>query len=393
MSKREDGSGSIWKEGKRWLGRVKSPATGKPVKVSGRTKAEVTDKLRAITAEPVPTGYTVRTAAADWTALHARTWRASTVAQYEYLLRLYILPTIGDRLPENIRPKDIQSVIAVMSEHGLAAKTMSHARIIMHGLFAWLVDNEHLDRNPVARIRIPETERERPHALSLDDITKLLEAMEHSRWILSVRFALLTGLRRGELLALRWEDVSEDGWVSIRRTRARSGEEGPPKSRAGIRRFKAGKAVTGLLESQREQLRIEGIVSSHVFPSETGAPIQPTTYYRTIKRFARKAGIQLTVHELRHTFVTLAGRGMDIKVLQSILGHASSTQTLDLYQHLMGDALDRASKTVDDAAELIDGHSILPKTILLSPSLSPNAKKRVSEKPETRSVTGRSDTI
>jgi integrase len=365
MAKREDGDGTVWfdREKKKWRARFHRPGMDKPKTKSCRTKTEALAWIRSLKAEAPPTQYDVKRAYDEWMLLHVEPLcRKSTRDQYQYLMVKHILPEIGTMAVEDVLPKHIQTAIAGMAAKGLSSKTMSSARIAAHGLFEWMVTSEILERNPCRKIRVPVTESKPRRPLAPAEVPLLLEAMKHSRWQNSVRFLLLTGLRRGELLALKWSDI-EDGWLVIRRTLATDGTEGPPKSKAGNRSIRIGNAVQAILDAQRDMLHIERIVSPYVFPAETGATISPGTYYHTLKRFGAVAGVSLSVHELRHSFVSYLGAGMDLKTLQSILGHASSTQTLDLYQHILDGAMERATEAIDAAA---DGIFAGPKTRIVS---------------------------
>lgn len=352
MGRRVNGHGSIWRDEtrSRWVGRV--TIHGETVHLTGKTKREVEAGIAAARSRLAPTGYTVSRAAEEWMRVHViPLCRRSTREQYRYLLDKWLLPNIGETLVEVVTPRDIQSVIATMHEAGLSSKTMAHARTTLHALFAWLELNR-ITSNPVRKIRIPQTDNRKRRSLSQHEVAVMLHALEQSRWIHSVRFLLLTGLRRGELLALRWTDI-RDGWIHIHATRDKDGTEGPPKSKAGIRRIPLGKSLQGILEAQRAMLALEMVLSEYVFPSHTGQPVMPGTYYTSIRRIAAKHGVHVSVHELRHTFVTLAGRGVDIQALQQMLGHATATQTLDLYQHLTAEVLEQAANAVDSRASFI----------------------------------------
>jgi integrase len=313
--------------------------------------------------------------------------KRQTYEQYESVMRLYILPKIGGKLVDEVKPMDVQDIINTMARKGKSTRTMKHARIITHIFYVWLETNGYVKTSPCIRIKVPQVETRPRRSLSKEEIPLLLEAMSHSRWIHSVRFLLLTGLRRGEFLALRWKDV-DDGYIHVRRSRSVHCEEGTPKSAAGRRDIKIGKAVQAILDDQKDMLIKEGItpvreivkvddkdmqklnqvsettpaelpegeekpaqiICDYVFPSQTGEPLHPNTYSRSLHRIAMKSKIQITPHELRHTFVSIAGRGMDLKSLQAVLGHTSSTMTLDLYRHLIEGDIDRAADVVDSAA-------------------------------------------
>jgi integrase len=113
--------------------------------------------------------------------------------------------------------------------------------------------------------------------------------------------------------------------------------------------------IDGLIpwNPKKEGDQPEGKETPYVFPGESVRPVQPDTYYTTIRKLSKKQGVAISVHQLRHTFVSISGRGMDLKSLQSVLGHASSTLTLDLYRHLIDGDMQRAADVVDRSAAKI----------------------------------------
>lgn len=358
--RRENGTGSVWYEEARhrWVGRIK--IGDKTTKISGLTKRAVTDKLRVLKDAPLPTGYTVSRAADQYLQLAVKppTLRPATYTQYEFFLRKYIVPAIGSMRVEDVRPQHIQGIISGMAElthHGKAgpvptsSTTMFHCQKVAHCLFEWLKTNEVLKENPVRKVTIPKTLRRKRRSLTPDEIARLMDALKDKRMKHAVRFLLMTGLRRGEMVALRHNDIEGDV-IHVRRTRSNDGIEGPPKSESGQRDILIGKTVRGILYDQAEMLRLERVISPHVFPARTGAAMSPNDFSSRVSKYATAAGLKMTVHELRHTFVSLIADGMDIKTLQTILGHSKPEITLGLYKHMLEGSLERAADRIDAAA-------------------------------------------
>jgi integrase len=167
-------------------------------------------------------------------------------------------------------------------------------------------------------------------------------------WRLIFRMAALTGLRRGELLGLRWGDLElEKKRLPVRQTFGRHGF-GSPKSRAGRRVVPLTPALVG--ELRRHKLAQAPNGHDLVFASAVGTPIDPDNLKRTWERTLRKAGIRhLGFHSLRHTAVSLliAHEGLNPKQLTAIIGHASIQLTYDTYGHLMPDAFDGFGEALD----------------------------------------------
>ena len=149
-----------------------------------------------------------------------------------------------------------------------------------------------------------------------------------------------TGLRRGELLGLKWEDVDyEEKTLEIRRQVIRVQghiEEGPLKTDNAYRKIAIGDDVIEILRDLYER---EGKASPYIFPSPNGGPQDPDSVLPMFKRIMKRAGLpELRFHDCRHTFCKIAlSKGVDFKTLSSILGHYSVAFTLDVYGHVTDD--------------------------------------------------------
>lgn len=159
---------------------------------------------------------------------------------------------------------------------------------------------------------------------------------------------LATGLRRGELLGLKWEDIDlERGDLRVRRQIARiNGEvvEAPLKTKNAYRTLPLAEDTIGVLEAQRKKTGS----SSWVFPSPTGVPIFPDSVLHMLHRVLKGAGLpRVRFHDLRHTFATLAlQNGVDVKTVSGMLGHFSAGFTLDTYAHVTTASQRQAAKTM-----------------------------------------------
>ena len=147
---------------------------------------------------------------------------------------------------------------------------------------------------------------------------------------------LATGLRRGELLGLKWEDIDLDrGNLRVKRQIARiDGEivEAPLKTKNAYRTLPLAEDTVDVLQQQKKKVGS----SPWVFPSPTGGPISPDSVLHMLHRVLKRAGLpRVRFHDLRHTFATLAlQNGVDIKTVSGMLGHFSAGFTLDTYAHV-----------------------------------------------------------
>ena len=162
---------------------------------------------------------------------------------------------------------------------------------------------------------------------------------------------LATGVRRGELLGLKWEDIDFDyGVIHIRRQIVRLNgtvQEAPLKTKNSYRNISIGSDAVELLKQKKEQ---DGGKSVYVFPSPTGGPLAPDSVLHMLHRVLERVGLpKIRFHDLRHTFATLAlQNGVDIKTVSGMLGHFSAGFTLDTYAHVTTAAQREAADTMGD---------------------------------------------
>jgi integrase len=214
-----------------------------------------------------------------------------------------------------------------------------------------------IPRNAAEAVRPPKLKRDEIQPLNADQVRALLDASdERSRALYTV--AVRTGMRPGEILALRWSDVDlEAGTVQINRALS-EGEFSTPKTPRSRRRISLSPATVALKAHRKRQLeeRIAkaGLWEDHglVFPSSVGTPKSQRNLNREFKNAAKRAGLpdHFKLYDLRHTCATLLlARNVHPKYVQELLGHASIAQTLDTYSHVIpgmdggtGGAIDEA---------------------------------------------------
>ena len=175
---------------------------------------------------------------------------------------------------------------------------------------------------------------------------------------------LTTGLRRGELCGLRWEDFDEgNGTLKICRTVYREDggglTAGDTKTSAGTRKIVLPSSTAVLLSKRKASALTEWIFPSPLNPEQ---PANPNTAYSHLKLLLKRAGLpSIRFHDLRHTFASHAlASGVDVKTLSGILGHTRAAFTLDTYTHVTGDMQKRASEVVGDFLADIFGKELRP---------------------------------
>ena len=280
---------------------------------------------------------------------------AKTLQEYEKLAKAYILPHLGARPLPKLRPAHIAEWQLALTEHGgkdgraLSAKTTFHARSLLSAALRWACKMQLLVVNPCAAVDAPKVRRSQAKALTREEVLHLLQACSESRWAPFVTLALTIGARRGELLALRWENIHTESKTvtieaSLSQTNAGIALKGTKTDRT--RTIPLSRPALEALQRQRvaqaaDKLRAGGLYEDRdwVFADELGACISPMAATDAYARIAQKAQISSTrLHDARHTAATtLLLEGVDVRTVAGILGHSVATTTLSIYAHLMAD--------------------------------------------------------
>lgn len=304
--------------------------------------------------------------ARDWVRTYegrtSRGIRAETLSEYGRDLELHVLPVLAHRRLSEIEQRDLKALARHLSDKGLAAATVRIVMAPVRALFATAVEEGLLRTNPAAGLRLGGgTKKADPansrRALDEAELARLIGETPE-RWRLLIRFLAQTGLRVGELIALRWEDVDlGTRRVSVRR-RLYRGRLDAPKSSYGTRQV----PISTRLAQDLWRHRAGATDGDAVFVGPEGRPLRSEFVLRSIvKPAAARAGVPWAgVHTMRHTCASILFRsGWNAKQVQIVLGHHSPAFTLATYVHLIPDDLpeprflhdDEAPAGVDHAAD------------------------------------------
>jgi integrase len=277
------------------------------------------------------------------------------LSQYEGVIESWILPRLGAVKVAQLTPATVVNYMTSLrserSAHGragLSARSTQLSVGILKSACAWAVQNELIGRNPIASVRRPRAQAPAMKVWTADQARAFLVATRDDR--LSVAYALLLsrGLRRGELLGLRWSAVDlEAGALRVDATLIIDDGhtiESRPKTNAGRRRIPLDATLVGLLRSHRDRQRFEKKAAGeayddggYVIVDELGRPYYPGTISVAFKAAAEAAGLPaIRLHDTRHTAASLMlADGVPTKVVTEILGHASPVITLSVYAHVL----------------------------------------------------------
>ena len=371
--KRANGDGSIRKrKDGRWEGRYvvgHDPITGKMISrnVLGKTQAEVKEKLRTAIENSkrldyTQTGkYTVGQWMDEWFEAYAKVKvRPSSHQTYKGYIENHIKPNIGDIPIEKLTSLQLQKFYRLLltegripriesekQPRGLSAKTVRNINQVISSAMDMAVRHKLILSNPTEGCELPKVEHREMKTLPAEQLGAFLREAKESGVYELYYLDLATGLRRGELLGLKWEDVDlQNGVIHVRRQVARvDGEvkELPLKTKNSYRNISISQDAVAML-TEMEAHRS----SDYVFPSSTGGPISPDSVNNMLHRVLKRAGLpSIRFHDLRHTFATLAlQNGVDIKTVSGMMGHFSAGFTLDTYAHVTTSAQKEAARTM-----------------------------------------------
>ena len=280
------------------------------------------------------------------------TVRESTFSRDRYLVTNHIKPTLGRLKLKNLNALHLQSFYRERLDSGLSGSTVQKIHHILHKALSQAVKWNLIPRNPADAVKAPTaSSTKETHPLSASEARRLLERARDDRLEALYVLAFHTGMRRGELLGLKWEDVDLDGpTIRVRRTLTRSengrrlslGEPKTKKSRRIVRLTP--RAVEALrrhrAKQAEEKLKAGNLYQNQglVFTTGCGTPINPSNLLRrSFAPLLKSAGLpRITFHDLRHTCASLLfQRNVHPKLVQELLGHASIALTLDTYSHML----------------------------------------------------------
>lgn len=328
----------------------------KAVKALQKFRKDVDSNLKPAVRKKLSTYY------AEWMdTVCSSNWKPSTFDTAQQTYRLYIANPLGGALLGKLEPQDIQRVLDVNLKEGLSVSTVKHIYTLLKNLFTYAYQVGHIQVNPMDKVRKPQNrdgaEVRQIEVFEDDEVTALeqVAAMRDKRGTPTNKHANLiilmlnTGIRRGELLGLKWESVDFENKVlhitnsygvcsnpdTSEGASKRVGILGTPKSKSGVRAIPLnGKALAALRQYEADW----GRTSEFIAVTASGKQIHPTTLPDTLSRMAKSADVQKAahLHMLRHTFATRAiAKGVSVEVVSKWLGHSNPMITYRVYVHVL----------------------------------------------------------
>jgi integrase len=354
--------GHLYQRGKSkvWYLLYDAPPNGgkrnlRSVRIGKMPKAEADAKKREIlsaidkgTRREEATSTTLEAFLNSWMEATRDRLARRTAERYASLVKLHIVPVVGHLKLSRLTPEHVRKIYKAIKDKGLSNQTCLHVHRALHTALQYGVREERiLNENVVGRVKAPQVERREPAPVSREQIRFLMAAAKGTRLETPIAVAAVTGLRRGELLALRWQHVELEKAslfvaASLEHSRAASGRirfKGP-KSKTSRRTIPMAPECVKLLRSHKVQQEEEKSLAGDlyvdddlVFPDAEGAPWAPDTFTTQFSKLTKSAGMRgFRFHDLRHAFASLTlGDGVSIKEVQTLLGHSSPVVTLSVY--------------------------------------------------------------
>ena len=336
MKKRADG---------RYLKQITDKRTGRKICFYGKTAREVNQKILQYTEKAIQ-GATFGEIAEDWWEEKQEELDPRVASTRKYCVNTTIAYFRDCKLAE-IEPKDITLYLQKIAKMGYSESTVRKYRTTVNQVIEYAILHGYIKMNACASVKMPKglPKKKRNSAGVIDEETIKNSA---DKWIYP-SLALYTGMRRGEILGLKWKDIDlKKRTITVSHAMAYLSShayEKTTKTSAGERTIPIVEPLAKILKSQPNQ-----DPEYYVISSDGVHPLTPGEYTRKWKDYQAETGIKCTSHQLRHSFASIGFEaGIPVKTMQGLLGHATYSTTMDIYTDLRQKSMDDAAKLLDNA--------------------------------------------
>jgi integrase len=324
-------------------------------------RKSVNPKVNQSTIDPDNETTTVSNFLSEWIRFKENNIRPKTSQDYYRLLDKYVYPGFIGIYMKDLDTRSMNFFYRNLVDQQVGFRTVRYLNSILKVAFKDAISQGIISSNPTDGVILPRWTKKEMHALDQNEVQRFLKIAKDSRFFYVYYLAILTGMRLGELMGLRWSDVDfQNQVISIsRQAQAIKGKGiifSEPKTRSGIRKIKVQPNTIEALIQQKEKILEMKNIAHHkwmdndlVFPSTIGTPMVSYHLRKDFFRLLSLAGLpRIRFHDLRHTAATLMiNHGVPIIVISKMLGHSKPSVTLDFYGHCSVAMQDEASKIMD----------------------------------------------
>ena len=329
---------------------ITDPKTKKRVYFYGATEREINRKIIEYTTKQ-EMGRTFGEIADKWWEEAEPDLAHQTLRGYRPALKR-ALAEFGSMHIKSITSSDISRFYKELAAKKFTLKTISNNRIILNQVFEYAILYKDIEHNPCASAKMPKADKankNRPLSPASPEDEERVLTSDHP-WFFPL-FALLTGLRKGELLALQWKDIDfENNIIYVTKSIGHQGDRPfikEPKTEAG-------KRIVPLLNDLKEfLLKQPNKKPDHFIVSDTGKePLTNRRYQTLSKHYKEQTGTTCTAHRLRHSFATNAyEKNVDVKGIQEIVGHKHISTTMNTYTHFRKESIKKAAEKLNGKSD------------------------------------------
>ena len=278
--------------------------------------------------------------------------KPKTYLNYHINVEKHIKPLLGKHFLKDLRGDTVQKFINDLSkEKGLGASVVKNIKTILYSALEQACENGLIAKNPASHVKLPRHEKPEIEVLTLEEQQRFIGIAQNRYHGEIFILILATGLRIGEALALTWNDIDfEKNLLRVNKTvcEVRDPDDpndkwrviyGSPKTKSSIRTIPLLPDIANMLKLAHQKSGESRLGNEFIFKTRTGNTIRHSSAHRKFKDILKKADItNMHIHCLRHTFATRGlEQGIELKIMQELLGHSSINMTADLYTHVLPD--------------------------------------------------------
>ena len=331
------------------------------------TEAEARTRLEAMQAESegdTPSTDTMAGLMAEWTRSESHRWKPGTKVRYRDIVKIHVLPFIGERAVVSLKAKDILAFYATLRENGRSEATIAKINTLLTTVFVFAIDvlELPLPKNPCSRLRMARVRKPEikiPSNAQVQDMLALAVEEQHPL-AAAAHLAVYTGMRRGEIAGLTWEHVNlATGVLEVRQTLSYGDGValGSPKTPSSDRDIDLDPTTVAVLQAHREaqDTHREAMGGKYkdqdfVFANPKGDTWHPHTLTRLVAGWSGRTGRRVRFQDLRHFHAsTMLNAGVNVVTVSRRLGHSKVFMTLNVYGHLVDGSQRRAADVFAEA--------------------------------------------